>query len=314
MESVRSLRSSGCRLTWIAPVAMCVVMLAWGSRCLAQVPKLYFTNDWYDKIERCRLDGSAREDLVTTGSSPRGIALDVVGGKMYWTDWSENRVKRSDLNGSNVETLLDKSSGEPLSIALDLPRAKIYWVQNESPSIWRANLDGTAEELVVQGVGGDGPVALAVDYIGQKLYWTDDRDEGSIRRASLDGSGEEFVLCTGLVNANSLALDLAGQTVYWADNGLDMIQRCGFDGSGKEALVTLAEDPHAICLDLDAGKMYWTEYFLGTMQRSDLDGSDIETIIDSGIRDVWGIAIVPEPAALSLLALGGLAVLRRRGH
>ena len=38
------------------------------------------------KIQRANLDGSNIEDLVTRLDTPRGPVLDVVGGKMYWTD------------------------------------------------------------------------------------------------------------------------------------------------------------------------------------------------------------------------------------
>ena len=49
---------------------------------------MYWTDDRRtDKIQRANLDGSNIEDLVTQGlSGPAGIALDVEGGKMYWTD------------------------------------------------------------------------------------------------------------------------------------------------------------------------------------------------------------------------------------
>ena len=49
--------------------------------------KMYWTDFGTDKIQRANLDGSNVEDLVTTGlSGPRGIALDLANGKMYWAD------------------------------------------------------------------------------------------------------------------------------------------------------------------------------------------------------------------------------------
>ena len=46
-------------------------------------------------------DGSGVEDLVTSGlGSPRGIALDVAGGKMYWTDWGTEKIQRANLDGT----------------------------------------------------------------------------------------------------------------------------------------------------------------------------------------------------------------------
>merc|ERR1719274_348667 len=51
------------------------------------------------------LEGSGVEDLVTSGlGSPRGIALDLAGGKMYWTDI--RKIQRANLDGSGVEDLV----------------------------------------------------------------------------------------------------------------------------------------------------------------------------------------------------------------
>ena len=59
------------------------------------------------KIQRSDLDGSNVEDLITSGlHTPVWLALDVSGGKMYWTDWGTDRIRRADLDGSNVENLV----------------------------------------------------------------------------------------------------------------------------------------------------------------------------------------------------------------
>ena len=53
----------------------------------ADGPKIYWTDNRTDKIQQANLDGTGVEDLVTAGIRyPHGIALDVAGGKMYWTD------------------------------------------------------------------------------------------------------------------------------------------------------------------------------------------------------------------------------------
>ena len=62
-------------------------------------------------IHRAVNDGTNRQLLVNTRVSSDGapidIALDVEGGKMYWTLWA-NRVKiqRANLDGSNVEDIV----------------------------------------------------------------------------------------------------------------------------------------------------------------------------------------------------------------
>ena len=60
------------------------------------------------------------EDIVTSGLSRygRGLALDVVCGKMYWTDPGEGlspatvgRIQRANFDGSNIEELLASGRG-----------------------------------------------------------------------------------------------------------------------------------------------------------------------------------------------------------
>jgi len=91
-------------------------------------------------IQRAMLDGSGLEDLFDTGWSQ--IALDVVGGKMYFTTpgWSElglsGQVRRANLDGSAPETLAT-GLGDPDNIA-------IVWDATASQSIPTVSLWGVA--------------------------------------------------------------------------------------------------------------------------------------------------------------------------
>ena len=63
------------------------------------------------KVQRANLDGSNIETLITELEAPFGIALNVDGGKMYWTEADMDvpgryKVQRANLDGSNIETLV----------------------------------------------------------------------------------------------------------------------------------------------------------------------------------------------------------------
>ena len=72
---------------------------------------IFWTDSGTEKIQRANLDGSDVQDLVTQGLVGDGIALDVEGGKMYWTDsrydrgW-KGKIQRANLDGSNIEDLV----------------------------------------------------------------------------------------------------------------------------------------------------------------------------------------------------------------
>jgi hypothetical protein len=77
------------------------------------------------KIQRANLDGTDVEDLITASvtpslGSPRGIALHLGSGKMYWTNFLEGKIQRADLDGSDGEDVLTAGLFFPYGIALDL--------------------------------------------------------------------------------------------------------------------------------------------------------------------------------------------------
>src|SRR5882757_113209 len=65
-------------------------------------------------IERADLDGTNRKTIVPPGATftPKQLKLDKQGGKIYWSDREGMRVMRANLNGSQIETLVDTSEGE----------------------------------------------------------------------------------------------------------------------------------------------------------------------------------------------------------
>src|SRR6266496_24004 len=109
-------------------------------------------------IERSDLDGKNRKTIVPEGATftPKQLKLDKKGGKVYWSDREGMRVMRANLNGSEIETLVDTSEGEPrpgrdaakwcVGIAVDHDGGKVYWTQKGGYNagdgrIFRANLE-----------------------------------------------------------------------------------------------------------------------------------------------------------------------------
>src|SRR5881396_3370401 len=60
-------------------------------------------------IERADLDGQNRKTIVPEGGTftPKQLHLAKKGGKLYWCDREGMRVMRSNLDGSQIETLVD---------------------------------------------------------------------------------------------------------------------------------------------------------------------------------------------------------------
>ena len=109
-------------------------------------------------IERSDLDGKNLTHIVPPGGTftPKQLQLDEKNRKLYWCDREGMRVMRANLDGSNIETLIDTSEGDSrpgkdirkqcVGIALDVEGGKVYWTQKGPANggdgrIFRANLE-----------------------------------------------------------------------------------------------------------------------------------------------------------------------------
>ena len=242
-------------------------------------------------IHRANLDGSGVTDLVTGLFYPRGIALDVGGGQMYWTESSfTSKIQRANLDGSGVTDLVT-GLFSPRGIALDAGGGQMYWTDHiltGIDKILRANLDGSGVTDLLRGL--DRPVGIALDVGGGQMYWTDTWSL-KIQRANLDGSGVTD-LVTGLRGPTGIALDVGGGHMYWTESTNWKIQRANLDGSGVTDLLPLPDSgsPTGIALDVGGGQMYWTGRYSGKIQRANLDGSGVTDVV-TGLDNPLGIAL-----------------------
>ncbi|WP_411087357.1 3-hydroxyacyl-CoA dehydrogenase [Streptomyces sp. 061-3] len=216
-------------------------------------------------IERVDLDGGNRTTIVPSGvtHTPKQLHLEAAGRKLYWGDREGMRVMRCDLDGSNVETLVQTGQGE------DDRRDETRWC-----------------------------VGVAVDPVGGHLYWTQkgpsDAGLGKLLRAGVDlpagesaaERGDIEVLFEGLPEPIDLELDLAERMLYWTDRGDpprgNSVNRSPMDppdGRGTpEILLTHLMEGIGLALDPDDGRMYVTD-LAGNVYAADLDGSNRREIL-----------------------------------
>jgi hypothetical protein len=140
--------------------------------------KLYWTS-WPSSggvdFRRANLDGTSVETLFHFSDRVGDFALDVPGGKVYWTEFGsfqgQGGVFRSNLNGSNQQTLASGLWGTT-GIALDLPRGKMYFADHWSAGptnydgrILVSNLDGSNQQtfLNLGPLDANSPYWLSLD-------------------------------------------------------------------------------------------------------------------------------------------------------
>jgi 3-hydroxyacyl-CoA dehydrogenase len=221
-------------------------------------------NDGY--IERADLDGSNRRTIVPEGATftPKQLKLDKKGGKVYWCDREGMRIMRANLDGSQIETLVDTSEGEErpgrdatkwcVGITVDHERKQFYWTQKGSDNagegrIFRANFElpqgeaaATRTDIEMLFDRLPEPIDLDLDAVNRILYWTDRGDAplgNTVSRAHLDttsGNGHApEILVSGLMEGIGLSLDLEGGRMFFSDLG-GSVYSAKLDGSDKRAL------------------------------------------------------------------------------
>lgn len=72
------------------------------------------------------MDGSGRVALVTGQNKPRGVIIDFEESRLYWTCTGDNKVRSSDLQGRNIQTVVQRPSGS-WTHGLALSRGRLYW-------------------------------------------------------------------------------------------------------------------------------------------------------------------------------------------
>jgi hypothetical protein len=214
-------------------------------------------------IERADLDGGNRMTIVPEGAThtPKQLHFDKRDAKLYWGDREGMRIMRANLDGSNVETLVETGSGDEdrkdatnwcVGIAVDHEWDDIYWTQKGPDNgnvgkLYRAKIDippgetpdaRTDVELIVDRL----PEPIDLEIGEGWLYWTDRGDPprgNTVNRMQLeilehDPGPIEFVF-DHLMEGIGIALDVANDRMFITDLA-GSIYAARLDGSDRKAI------------------------------------------------------------------------------
>jgi hypothetical protein len=210
-------------------------------------------------IERADIDGKNRQVIVPRGDThtPKQIQLDKKSGRLYWCDREGMRVMRCNLDGTQIETLVEAGRGNAdrrdqtrwcVGITIDPVREQIYWSQKGPDNggkgrIFRAGLAIPKGQTAVSRSDIEvffdhlpEPIDLELDLKSRVLYWTDRGDPprgNTVNRASIDARPQApEILITHLMEGIGIALDVSGGRMFVTDFA-GSIYAAGLDGSGE---------------------------------------------------------------------------------
>ena len=217
-------------------------------------------------IERADLDGLNRKTIIPEGGTftPKQLHLDKKNAKLYWADREGMRVMRCNLDGSNIETLVETGHGDAdrsdakkwcLGIAVDSERGQIYWTQKGPDKggqgrIFRAGTEISERQTAVNRTDIEvlfhdlpEPIDLDLDLNNRMMYWTDRGDPprgDTVNRAPMDGDPKKpqapKILLTHLMEGIGIALDLKGERMFLTDLA-GSVYSAKLNGSDKKELL-----------------------------------------------------------------------------
>ncbi|UYV70471.1 hypothetical protein LAZ67_7003153 [Cordylochernes scorpioides] len=207
-------------------------------------------------------------------------------------------IYQIDGEGLVLNPIINTTAASGLDFLYD--RNQLFWSDTDTRKIYSLRLDN-----IRQGPGGIAvnfpwqPVALAVDWVGNKLYVCDALgqkidlleldgsrhailisrnlsspldialdptagDGDNIDRAQMDGQDRKTIVNTFLYKASGLAVDYVAKRVVWCDSQLDQIVAVDYTGNSRHAVLrgsTKVPAPSKLALFED--KVFWTD---GTRQ------------------------------------------------
>jgi hypothetical protein len=217
-------------------------------------------------IDRADLDGTNVTNVVPPGATwtPKQLQFDAKNRKLYWSDREGMRVMRANLDGSNIETLVETGHGDAdrldarnwcVGIAVDVNGGKFYWTQKGNDNagqgrIFRAGLEipkgqtpANRQDIEVLYHNLPEPIDLDLDLGNRVIYWTDRGDPprgNTVNRAPMDAAPakrkEPEIVFNHLMEGIGLSLDLANKRMFLTDLG-GSVYSANLDGSNKENIV-----------------------------------------------------------------------------
>jgi hypothetical protein len=214
-------------------------------------------------IERADLDGKHRKVIVPRGGTftPKQLHLDKPNGKLYWGDREGMRVMRANVDGSQIETLVETGQGDIdrrdqtrwcVGVTIDPVRQQIYWTQKGPTKGNRGRLFRAGIEIP--------------------------KGETAANRSDIE------LLLDHLPEPIDLELDLARRTLYWTDRGDpprgNTVNRVSIDAKvqSPEIVIKHLMEGIGLALDLWRDRMFVTD-FAGSLYSARLDGSEERTIL-----------------------------------
>ncbi|XP_025082244.1 low-density lipoprotein receptor-related protein 4-like [Pomacea canaliculata] len=202
----------------------------------------------------------------------------IIPQKFLLVPESYNGIYRIDIDtGSNV-TIRPNGLHNPYGIDYDPVDGRVYWSNTEEKTIRSANLDGSDARLVRSISQGGYLWGLSLDSVSRLLFYADDGNN-VIGMISLDTNSHHIVVDSDISQPVDIELDKDNGVIYWSDYSRDKIERCNYDGSDRQTLISASrhlKGPNGLALDTVGRRLYWAASTTQLIGWTDVDSKRSE--------------------------------------
>ena len=253
-----------------------------------------------DGLFRSDLDGFNFVNILPNNfdANLNSISVDGVHGKIYYTSASVNKgMRRSDLNGNNVETLINDTSVSVVKVL----GSKIYFKRDNIEShIYSANLDGTNQQVFYQSIDGYILGNYDIDSNASKIYFDTNRGDLLIQ-TDLSGENPLSIMATIGEKVHDVAVSKNGKQLFFASqfNGNNYYESIRISNSGGQEIFQPEADSsyvgkiRGIAYDDASNKVYWVDSessSMGAIKSMNADGTNF-TVVVSGLNKPHDITL-----------------------
>lgn len=183
----------------------------------------------------------------------------------------DHSILRMSAHGENIDSIANATGAS--GVAFHYSRNLLFWSDTKTRKVHSQTLDKSKPSIEPMDLtlpGTWSPVALAVDWIGDKLYVADFVGQ-KVDVFELNGKWHAVVLGSNLTSPADLALDPTSGLMFVADGG--QVLRAHMDGTHARSIVSeAAYKASGVAVDVISKRVFWCDSLLDYIETVDYEG------------------------------------------